>query len=695
MTPQRYQTFWTVLLLIVLFAIGLQILLPQFFPFSRLDIPPDMLFMPLLITVLTGLLLTTVFSYQSETIRTIIYLLVIFFTMRYLFWRVFFTLNLNTPLNGFLSLLLLGAELLMLLPNMLANYMMLVSRTNHRDKADALAQHVEAGKFVPSVDVFIATYNEAEDMLERTIIGCQALDYPKKKIYVLDDGRRKNIEALTERLGCYYFTRPDNRHYKAGNLNNAFWQTESDLIVFFDADFVPCRDFLNQTVGFFQDNNVALLQTPQHFYNADPIESNLGLRGALTNEQAVFFGLIQPGRDLVNSVICCGTSFLARRKVLEEIGGIPTQSITEDYVTSLACQALGYRVIYLDKILSAGDAPASMSFFINQRLRWCIGVLQTLFTEYNAFKIKGLSLMQHYYHLLTHINWLMPVIRLVAILMPLTFLIFGCMPLKADISQVVYYFLPIYCLNLVVSNWLHSGKRSPFWTDVYDAVMMIPLAVSWAKTLKSPFGKGFSVTPKPLSTSKIFFQWDIALPLMIIFMLYVVGFIIQYQNWSLRADNSSTLINVFWGVYNCIIMWVAILTCIDIPQDRYYVKHQVEKRGLLTMGERSIPFMVHTLSEKAACISLPGNFEPVADVALTFTLPDGDLLDFPVRSLEKVSSQWKLVFSNLSLSEKRLIIDYLYCQPGQWEDKPFGDSHYTWNFIRSIFRLYPLTNVHS
>lgn len=178
-----------------------------FFSFNQPDIQQQMLYVPFLGSVLFGLVLTTVFAPQNKLVRGMVYVMIAFLTLRYLHWRVFSTLNLDTPINGFLSVTLISAELLMLLPNILANYMMLVTRTDHDDEANCLARHVESGQYVPSVDIFIATYNEAEDMLERTIMGCQALDYPNKKIYVLDDSKREHVRTLTQKLGCGYFSR--------------------------------------------------------------------------------------------------------------------------------------------------------------------------------------------------------------------------------------------------------------------------------------------------------------------------------------------------------------------------------------------------------------------------------------------------------------------------------------------------------
>ena len=212
---------------------------------------------------------------------------------RYLVWRCLSTLNLVSPLQGTFSLGLLAMELFGLLTSILQLLLLLRVR-DRRSQADQLEQAVIAGHYQPWVDVFIPTYDEPAFILRRTIIGCQAMNYPRKAIYLLDDTRRPEIAALAADLGCQYMTRPDNHHAKAGNLNHAIQQTQGELIASFDADFVPTRNFLCRTVGFFQQTKVVLIQTPQSFYNADPIARNLGLRGCSPPKKRCFTAKFSP-----------------------------------------------------------------------------------------------------------------------------------------------------------------------------------------------------------------------------------------------------------------------------------------------------------------------------------------------------------------------------------------------------------------
>ncbi|HSQ04783.1 MAG TPA: glycosyltransferase, partial [Burkholderiales bacterium] len=188
----------------------------------------------------------------------------------------------------------------------------------------------------PTVDVFIPTYDEPIDVLERTIVGALALDYPKDKfkVYVLDDKRRDWLKKYCEEKGAVHVTRPDNLHAKAGNMNHGLKVSCGELVAIFDADFVPYRQFLRRTAPFFREPDIGLVQTPQHFFNEDPVQSNLGIERVWPDEQRLFFDEMAASRDAWDVSFCCGSCSIMRRQAVEAIGGIPTESITEDLLTT-------------------------------------------------------------------------------------------------------------------------------------------------------------------------------------------------------------------------------------------------------------------------------------------------------------------------------------------------------------------------
>ncbi|MCS6943591.1 MAG: glycosyltransferase [Geminocystis sp.] len=595
--------------------------------------------------------------------------------------------------------------------NSIAFFFHTIFSIDRSPEADRLSQAVVQGKYLPWVDVIIPTYNEGVDILRRTVIGCQAMDYPHKKIYLLDDTRRPEVRALAAELGCEYRDRPDNRHAKAGNINHALPTLTGELIAVFDADFVPCRNFLTRTVGFFQDPKTALVQTPQHFFNEDPITVNLGLQGTVNNEQTLFFRFIQPSRDFFDAVVCCGTCFVIRRSALDEIGGIPTESITEDYFTSLRLQTLGYRVKYLNEALAAGLSPENISAYINQRLRWCQGTLQMLFLKGNFLTAPNLSLPQRFSHSLSIVYWLLSIPRVLFLLIPLAYLLFGLAPLKATVNEVIYFYLPYYIGNIMTFSWLTEGLRSAFWSDVYETVICLPMAATVINTLWRPKGKRFKVTPKGIiDPHKIHVNWFLVRPFLIIAILTIVGLIWRtspLQDTIVNPD--SLIINMMWSSYNLILMAMCILASIDVPQRRH-TRFPRREYCQLFLDEYQYSGYTLDISEGGAriflyphCNYLPPHLPKGLKGQIHFTGLASELAGLTIdvelewyrggRNSPTGEVQVGLRFVNLSIPILRRLIPYLYCQPGQWDEVKAPEIKTAWAFFQSIFRLYPLTET--
>lgn len=148
-----------------------------------------------------------------------------------------------------------------------------------------------------TVDIFIPTFNEPVPLLRKTLLAAMHVDY-LHQTWLLDDGNRPEMEALARELRCRYLSRTDNSDAKAGNLNNALRHSTAEFIAIFDADHAPKKNFLTRTLGYFTDNSVAFVQTPQDFYNLDSFQHHKkGGRAVAWHEQTVFFRVIQRGKD--------------------------------------------------------------------------------------------------------------------------------------------------------------------------------------------------------------------------------------------------------------------------------------------------------------------------------------------------------------------------------------------------------------
>jgi cellulose synthase (UDP-forming) len=180
----------------------------------------------------------------------------------------------------------------------------------------------------------VCTYDEPVRVLEATLVGCREMRGPHVT-WVLDDGRRAEVQALATRLGARYLTRPDNRHAKAGNINAALPRTHGDLILFLDADHVPMPDILEATLGYFDDPDVALVQTPHDFFNRDSVQHTRAAR----HEQTLFYDVIACSKDRHDAMFWCGSATVIRRAALEAVGGVLTDTVAEDFHTTIAMHA--------------------------------------------------------------------------------------------------------------------------------------------------------------------------------------------------------------------------------------------------------------------------------------------------------------------------------------------------------------------
>ncbi|MFW9263998.1 glycosyltransferase [Nostoc sp. CALU 546] len=605
--------------------------------------------------------------------RLIVGILIIL-TLRYILWRSLSTLNLVDPLNGVFSLGLYFAEILMLLNTTIQLLFMLNIKERHRE-ADVKSLAVISGSFVLSVDILIPTYNEPVFILRRTIMGCQALDYANKTIYLLDDTNRSEMRELAEELGCNYMTRPDNSYAKAGNLNHAIAKTNGELIVVFDADFVPTSNFLIRTIGFFQDEKVALVQTPQSFYNADPIARNLGLENVLTHEAEVFHRQIQTSRDSSGSAICAGTSFVVRRSALDQIGGFVTESLSEDYFTGIRLTAQGYRLIYLNEKLSAGLAAENIVGYATQRLRWGQGTLQALFIKSNPLKISGLTLMQRLASLAGLLYWFGNISRVYFLLIPLAYSFFAVIPIRSTGAELLFFLLPYYSVNLATFSWLNYRSCSALLSDIYSLIICFPLAVNTIQVMINPFAKGFQVTPKGMVKNRYIFNWNLALPLIILFIATAVSL---WLNLDIASETTqhNTGINLgwIWSVYNLIMIGITLLILLDAPKADMYEWFDLRRIVQLRVGDQNLWGVTTMISEAGVEIALNQKLP-----AYLFTNQPIDI-EIVEESLkltgEVVSTGFKDEFStvrvrfqSVSLNQHRRLIEILFCRPGQWKQQ--------------------------
>ncbi|UKV16307.1 glycosyltransferase [Thalassospiraceae bacterium SW-3-3] len=551
-------------------------------------------FAPLALVIGVMMLVSPILPRDRLWARWLVVIFLIALIARYLPWRITETVlpaDLSTT-QGWWIVFLFAIEIVFLC-DMLRQSLIHCKIVNRSAEADAALQRLQARPVEawPTVDVFIPSYNEPLDVLERSIVGALALDYPKLKVWVLDDGKRDWLREFCEKKGANYIIRKDGTHAKAGNVNNGLSQSNGDLVCIFDADFVPYRNFLKRVVGFFEESDIGIVQTPQHFFNKDPMQRNLWIADRWPDEQRLFFDHIAPSLDAWDSMFCCGSCMVMRRKALDEIGGVPTASITEDILTSLEMLRKGYRTRYLNEKLSIGLAAESLLAFHTQRERWCQGGIQTLFLKAGPLG-PGLSVWQRI--LLFPIYWVFHIpARLLVIMIPIFYFWFGLQPLENARSWEIFYWqLPVLIGGWGTAMW-HNGRQAyPIVNEgpaVLVSLRLFPIVVS---SLIRPFGRPFKVTPKG-SQSGAGSSFTEAIILGVLFLLTVGGFFYNIDTDIRIIDNANfLLVGGLWASINALTLLVALLICFESPVQRQQERFPVSLTAKIKADEHPKPLDV-------------------------------------------------------------------------------------------------------
>lgn len=515
-------------------------------------------------------------SRNNAVARVVIIGLGMWLMWRYLLWRIGETL----PPPGYTLEYLIGmvfivVELLSVIGATLSMFWMtkVRSRTRSQD-ADEGVQRLRRERAAPLIDVFICTYNEGREVVLPTIMGALGIEYSNKRVWVLDDGKRPWLKDFCRMAGCGYITRPNNDHAKAGNINHALeriavLRRKPEYIAILDADFVCEPEILERTLALMHfDDKVAVVQTPQYFVNPDPIQRNLSAESVWPDEQRYFFDIVLEAKDVWNAAFCCGTSALIRYRALRELGGMPTESVTEDYLLSLSLRERGYQTVYLNEQLSAGLAPEGLREYLTQRSRWCLGFVQIFRGPHGPFSVRSsISWVDRLTLVDTFLYWSAThAFRVLAIIIPAIYLLFDIKPVYAGLYDAIDHIFPFLVVMTLANGWLTQWRVLPIMSEVSQLLSAHTVLGSVAAGLLYPKNQKFKVTLKGGDRSRRFIQW----PMMVVFLGYLfvtisailTAFLINTD----EAMRDSASVALVWCWYNLVLLLLSCLICVESPR---------------------------------------------------------------------------------------------------------------------------------
>lgn len=344
------------------------------------------------------------------------------------------------------------------------------------------------------IAVLIPTYNEPVEVLLPTVAASVALR-PAHETWVLDDGRRADVRAMAERLGARYLTRPDNAHAKAGNLNHALTVVDADVVAVLDADHVPTADFLVATLPYFDDPQIAFVQTPQDFYNLDSFEHQRRGDGRVFNEEAVFYRVIAPAKNRWRAPFWCGTCALVRTAALRSVGGVATDSVTEDIHTTIRMFRAGWKGAYHNEVLAHGLAPDDAASYLLQRNRWALGAMQVLRVENPLFG-PGLAPAQRLAFMTTLFGWFDAWRTLAYMVIPIAVVATGAVPILAPGAVFAPFFVATLAIQFVALRLLARGHYPPILSILFEVLRMPAILPATLAIFAPRRNLRFRVTPK-------------------------------------------------------------------------------------------------------------------------------------------------------------------------------------------------------
>ncbi len=345
----------------------------------------------------------------------------------------------------------------------------------------------------PTVTVLIATYDAPLVVLLPTVAAVLAMDEPHET-WVLDDGDRAEVAEMCLALGARHVTRPVHDHAKAGNLNAALARVTTDLVAVFDADHVPEPDFLTRTLPYFTDPRLALVQTPQDFYNVDSFEHFRG--GSALHEESLFYRVVQAGKHNAGAAFWCGTNAVLRVEALRSVGGVATETLTEDFHTTVRLHRAGWRTAYHNEVLASGLAAGTPDAFYGQRRRWGRGAMQVLrLRTDNPLTGRGLTLAQRLGYAYSLSAWFDSWRTLGLAVLPVAVLVTGLFPVDAPPWLFLGLAGSSFLLQQVATTLLGRGFARLHWSLLFD-VVRLPSNLAATLSLVRPGTGTFTVTAK-------------------------------------------------------------------------------------------------------------------------------------------------------------------------------------------------------
>lgn len=535
----------------------------------------------------------------------------LFLGIVYLHWRLSASFNSEAPI---FSALVLFAEILAFAGLLLFYFDIWAERDTEIVAAPSKAKEIGVksnGNI--KVDVFITTFDEPPAVLHPSITSALKVRAPKNAevfVHVLDDGARYEVENTCNQLGVSYLTRPDNRGFKAGNLREAMLKTQGELIVICDADTCLQPTFLENTMGYFRDQNVSWVQTPHWFYDipegrnknrywlskfpalARPIAlvrrnlriSKTSADDPFMNSPDFFFDIIQRRRNRNSASFCCGAGSIHRRAALLEVAmqdqsekltklcnelpnGLSNNTnsalrvtealpfeyhVSEDIFTSIRHHRRGWKSVYHPQVEALMLSPRTISSWALQRMKYAGGTYD-IFRCSNPLLMRSIPWSVRLHYLSTFWSYLSVLWLPVLLLSPAVSLLTGWSPVNAYSLEFFQHLLPFLLAHELAVSIAAKGHDINLGRSMN--IGLVPLHIKAAWNVICGRKPTFLPTPKiPLQNT----GGHLLMPHVVTLCFFVVAAVVGTYRLFTNDPNFSTAFvatNMLWLCWNVAVLW--------------------------------------------------------------------------------------------------------------------------------------------
>jgi len=461
-----------------------------------------------------------------------------------------------------------------------------------------------------SIDIYLPVFNEDPEMVRQSVFASKKvkkLDSWKVSIFLLDDSGNDAMTQMAKDEGITQITRDNSKGRKAGAITNAMDITGGDFIVIIDSDTRLFENILLNTLGYFKDNSVAWVQTPQWFCDltqgeelntkwkqkagymgeksANIVQKLFGKitigKDIFANDPAMFFDVIQRRRNNYNASFCCGATSIHRTDALrmvamdrwvqrvnkaddkkKAIEDIDIEYISfhtsEDIYTSLLVHSYKpkkYKSVLHPKVESKMLSPLDLITWSTQRFRYAGGTIDLITKEFGRFFKSGLSLGQKLMYFSTFWSYTGAIWLMVLLLSPIIFMFTNIAPVDSYSMDFFIHLIPFLFFNqvaLMIATWgVHSNRGASFFVAIFPIVINAFWDVFRGKPIR------FVVTAKTASSGNFLPLVRVQLGLI---ALYIVAIIFAATMLIIgeRVYITGFVINLMWSIYNMLALWTIV-----------------------------------------------------------------------------------------------------------------------------------------